>query len=443
MKIQLSDHFDYKKLIRFVMPSIGMMIFTSIYSVVDGLFVSNFAGSTPFAAINLIMPFLMIFSAIGFMIGSGGTALVSMKLGEGKEEEANRIFSLLVYLVIALGLVMTFVGEFFLKNVALLLGATAELLPYCVSYGRIILIALIPFMLQNLFQSFMITAEKPTLGLVLTVAAGVANIILDALFVGFFRWGVVGAAIATGISQAIGGLIPLFYFFAANSSRLHLGKTSINGKAIWRACSNGASEFMTNVSLSLVNMLYNWQLLRLAGENGVAAYGVIMYVCFIFIAIFFGYSIGTAPIIGYHYGAQNHDELKNLFRKSLILISAAAVAMTALAMLLAGPLSSVFVGYDSELLAMTKRAFIIYSICYLFCGYNIFASSFFTALNNGAVSATISFGRTLLFQVIMIFVLPMILGLDGIWAAVIFAELLSLGVSVFFWIKMRKRYHYI
>lgn len=442
MAISLSDHFDTKKLIRFVLPSVGMMIFTSVYGVVDGLFVSNFAGKTPFAAINLIMPFLMIFSAIGFMIGAGGTALVSMRLGEGRKKEANEAFSLLVYTVIVLGLLATVFGEIFLKKVAIALGATETLLPYCVLYGRIILAGLVPFMLQNLFQSFLVAAEKPNLGFVLTVIAGVTNIVLDALLVGVFRFGVVGAAAATLASQTVGGLIPLVYFLLPNKSLLRLGRAPFSGYVLWRASFNGSSEFLTNISMSVVNMLYNKQLLKFAGENGVAAYGVIMYVNFIFVASFIGYSIGTAPIVGYHHGAGNKAELKNIFGKSMKLIFTTAIVMLIAAELLARPLSLIYVSYDKTLLTLTVRAFRIYSLSFLLMGYNIYGSGFFTALNNGLISGILSFFRTLVFQVLAVLLLPALFGIDGIWASIILAEFLSLIVTVGFWIGQHKRYGY-
>ncbi len=443
MNIALSDHFDYKKLLRFVMPSVGMMVFTSIYGVVDGFFVSNWTGKTPFAAINLIMPFLMIFSAIGFMVGTGGTALVSMRFGENKPREANRIFSMLVYFIIIMGLILTAIGEIWLRDVALLLGATEEMLPYCVDYGRIIMMALVPFMLQNLFQSFLVAAERPQLGLYLTIAAGVTNMVGDAVLVGMLRLGVTGAAWATAISQMVGGIIPLVYFALPNRSRLHLGSARLDPAALWKTCSNGASEFMTNISLSVVNMLFNFQLMRLAGEAGVAAFGVIMYVNFIFISVYIGYSMGTAPIISFNHGAQNRRELQNIFTKSLRLIGLAAIGMTAAAIGLSHPLALLYVSYDAELLVMTEHAFRLYSLAFLLCGFNIYGSAFFTALNNGAVSAGISFVRTLLFQAGMVLLLPLFWQLDGVWLSVFFSELLSLAVTVYFWVRLRDRYGYI
>lgn len=442
MKIQLSDHFTYGKLLRFTFPSIIMMIFTSVYGVIDGLFVSNFVGKTPFAAINLIMPFLMMFSALGFMIGTGGSALVSKTLGEGNSRKANSLFSMMIYVTIAIGTVSTVIGLIILRPVSKWLGAEGEMLEDCVTYGRILLPALTPFMLQTTFQSFLVTAEKPKLGLAVTVAAGFTNIILDALFIAVFEWGIVGAAVATAVSQLVGGFVPMIYFSRPNKSLLKLGFAEFDGKALLKTCTNGSSELMTNFSMSLVNMLYNFQLMKFAGEDGVAAYGVIMYTNFIFISIFVGYSIGTAPVIGYDYGAANYDELKNMRKKSLTLIAAAGLVLTVIAELLAYPLSKIFVGYDAGLLDITVRAFMIYSVSYAVMGFNIFGSSFFTALNNGAVSACISFLRTLLFQIAAVMLLPAFLGIDGIWLAVTVAELFSLAVTAAFFIKMRKRYRY-
>ena len=442
MNISLSDHFTYKKLLRFTFPSIVMMILTSIYGVVDGVFVSNFVGSEAFASINIIMPFLMILGAIGFMTGSGGSALVALTFGIGNEKKAKEIFSLLVYVLIAVGFLFTVGGEILLAPMARLLGADEILLPYCVRYGRIILLALIPFMLQNVFQSFLVTAQKPHAGLIVTIIAGLTNMSLDALFIVVFRWGVAGAALATGISQCIGGLLPLILFLGKNDSLLHLVPTRLEWRPFFLSCTNGMSELMGNISSSIVSMLYNFQLLNYAGENGIAAYGVLMYVQFIFIAVFFGYTIGVGPVIGYHYGAGNHAELKNLLRKSLKLNIITGISMTILANLFAGALSRIFVGYDPELYAMTKSAFHIFALSFLVCGINIFASAFFTALNNGLVSAVISFLRTLVFQVGSVLILPVFLGLTGIWLSNTFADLMAMLISIIFLAAMRKRYHY-
>lgn len=443
MKITLSEHFTYKKLLRFTWPSIIMMVFTSVYGVVDGFFISNYVGAGPFAAVNLVMPFLMIFGAVGFMIGTGGSALVAYQLGLGDEKKANETFSLLLYVLIGLGILCTVIGLCFLTPICRLLGADQEMLPYCVKYGRIILLTLVPYMLQNVFQSFLVTAERPTLGLYVTIAAGVTNMILDWLFVGVFPFGVEGAAVATAISQCVGGFLPLAYFILPNKSKLHLGRTRSDVRSVVKACTNGSSEFMTNVSLSLVTMLYNWQLIRLIGTDGVAAYGVIMYANFIFIAIYIGYSMGSAPIVGYHYGAGNKDELKSLLNKSLRIIGAMSVILTVLAIALAKPLGLIFVGYDKALLSMTITAFMIYAVSFLFSGFNIYASAFFTALNDGPVSALISFGRTLVFQIVSVILLPVLIGADGIWYAVILAEVMALGLSVSCIIANRKKYGYM
>ena len=442
MRIQLSDHFSYGRLIRFTLPSIVMMIFTSIYSVVDGLFVSNFVGKTPFAAINLIMPILIILGALGFMIGTGGSAIVAKTLGEGDPARANRYFSMLVYTTVVGGAVLAAAGELSLPIVSELLGAEGAMLQDCILYGRIILAALPAFMLQNVFQSFMITAEKSRLGLAVTVAAGLTNMVLDFVFIVPLGWGLAGAAIATAISQVIGGAVPIVYFARKNDSLLRLTKAKFEGRILLRTCTNGSSELMSNISASIVTMLYNFQLMRFAGEDGIAAYGVVMYVNFVFSAIFIGYSIGAAPVIGYHYGAQNHAELKNLFRRSLVLVVISGVAMTVLAELLAQPLTHVFVGYDAGLYALTVRGFMLYSISFLVSGVNIFGSAFFTALNNGLVSAAISFLRTLVFQVAVVLLLPLLLGIDGIWLAIVAAELLALAVTLVFFIVKRKQYHY-
>lgn len=443
MNIQLSDHFTYKKLLRFVLPSIVMMIFTSIYGVVDGLFVSNFVGKTAFAAINLVMPFIMILGGVGFMIGTGGSALVAKTLGQQEPEDANRYFSMMIVITVLSGAVLTAIGLIFMRPISYLLGATDAMIDDCVRYGRTVLAFVIAFMLQNVFQSFLITAEKPRLGLLATVAAGVTNMALDALFIAGFKWGVVGAAVATGLSQCVGGALPLIYFLRPNSSRLRLVKTRLELRPILKACGNGSSELMSNISGSLVSMLYNFQLLAYAGENGVAAYGVLMYVQFIFVAIFVGYAIGSAPIVGYHYGAENHAELRSMLTKSVKLMSAGGVLLTVLAIALAAPLARIFVGYDAELFEMTRHAFCLFAFSFLMAGFNIFTSSFFTALNNGVISAAISFLRTLVFQTLCVLLLPLLFGLDGIWWAMTVAEVFALGLSILFLATQRRRYHYL
>lgn len=442
MRIQLSDHFNYHRLLRFVLPSIIMMVFTSIYSVVDGLFVSNFAGKTAFAAVNLIMPVLMALGAIGFLIGTGGSAVVSKTLGEGDKKTASQYFSMLIYVTIAVGIFLTVVGQIFLAPIAAALGAQGTMLEDCVLYGRILLTFQTAFMLQCAFQSFFVAAEKPKLGLGVTVAAGMTNIILDALFVGAFHWGVAGAAAATVISQMVGGVFPIIYFVRKNDSLLHLTRTNLNFRVLLRVCANGSSELMTNLSASVMNILYNFQLMKFAGEDGVAAFGVIMYVNFIFSAVYFGYAIGSAPVISYHYGAANHGELKNLFGKSLRITFWFGVAMLVFSELLASPLAELFVGYDRGLYDLTCRGFRIYALCFLVCGFNVFGSAFFTALNNGPVSAGISFLRMLVFQLITILILPALLGIDGVWLAIVAAELMALAVTVFFFFIKRKQYHY-
>lgn len=440
--IQLSDHFTYARLFRFVLPSIVMMVFTSIYGVVDGLFVSNFAGKTAFASINLIMPFLIILGAIGFMLGTGGTALVSRVLGEGDKERANKYFSMITLFGILLGVILTVVGVLAMRPMAILLGATEAMVDDCVLYGRIVVCFLTSFMLQNMFQSFLIAAEQPKFGLLITLAAGVTNMVLDALFVGVFRWGIAGAAIATGISQTVGGVVPLMYFLFSKSSPLRLRWTKFEAQPLLRSCANGSSELMSNISGSLIGMLYNAQLMRFLGEDGVATYGVLMYVQFIFVAIDIGYSIGCAPIISYHYGAQNHPELRNLLMKGLKVMGILGIVMTIAAISLSGTLANIFVGYDATLCELTRHAFHLFSFAFLLAGFNIFLSSFFTALNNGGVSAAISFLRTLVFQAASVILLPMALDVDGLWWAASAAEALAFVVSIGFLLALKGKYHY-
>ena len=440
--IRLSDHFDYKRLLRFTGPSILTMIFASIYSIVDGYFVSNYAGAIPFAALNIMMPFLMILAAVGFMFGSGGTALVSLKLGQKKVKEANEIFSLITYVLIAIGLVTSVIGYVITPQVAKILGATEELMPYSILYARINMIGNLPFMLQHLFQSFLIAAEKPKMGFRVTVAAGVTNIFLDFLLVGVLGLGLAGAAWATVISQTVGGVIPLIYFFLPNSSVLRLGRICRSLPALLRTCSNGSSEFLSNASASIVGMLLNNQLLAYMGTNGVAAYGVIMYVNFVFVGIYFGFAMGVSPVIGYHYGAGNREELRNLFRRCLVLIASAGVILTILAEVFAGLLAKIFVGYDPELYSLTVSGMRIYDLSFVMMGLNVLGSALFTSLGNGKVSALLSLIRSVVLQVSLILIFPLIFGGQSLWAVVIAVETGTLLVTWRMIVRYRSKYHY-
>ncbi len=445
MRIQLCEHFDYKKLLRFVFPSVAMMVFGSIYGIVDGLFVSNVVGKTPFAALNLIYPYIAVLSAFGFMIGAGGNAIVSKTLGEGDKEKANQYFSMLIYVAFALGIAIAAAGIATIRPAAILLGAEGEeMIENCVIYGSIIFAGIPFFMLQNAFQIFFITAERPNYGFYVTVAAGCGNMFLDFLFMVVFDWGLAGAAFATIASQFIGALIPTVYFLRPhNSSLLRLGKGPFVWKVFRKTCTNGSSEFVSNVSGNLVAILYNLQLMRFAGEDGVAAYGVLLYANWIFIAILFGYVTGAAPVIGYHFGAQNHDELKNLFKKSMVIMGIAGLSLCALTVLLADALAGIFVSYDPVLFEMTKKAVLISAVAFLFVGFNIFASGFFTALNNGLISAVVAFLRTVVFQVATVIILPIFWEIDGIWWSMVAAEILSFIVAMGCLIKFKDKYHYV
>lgn len=438
--IQLSDSFNYRKLLQFTFPSIVMMIFTSIYGVADGFFVSNFAGKTPFAAVNFIMPILLILGCVGFMFGTGGSALISKTLGEGKSRKANELFSMLVYVSIILGILLAVLGFFLIRPVAVLMGAEGELLEDCLLYGKINLLALPFYILQYEFQCLFAAAEKPKLGLYITVASGITNMVLDGLFVAVFSWGLAGAAAATAFSQFVGGILPVFYFAGKNESRFQLVRFQFDGRALVKICANGASELMSNISMSFVGMLYNIQLMKYAGENGVAAYGVLMYVSMVFQAVFLGYAVGMAPVVSYHYGAGNKKEVKNLLRRSILLIGSFSAAMCVMGELLGRPFSVLFVGYDGELLDLTAHAFAVFSLSFLFSGFAILGSSFFTALNDGLTSALISFLRTLVFEAAAIMIFPLIWGIDGIWWSVVAAEILAVLVTILFLVKKRKRY---
>ena len=413
--IQLSDHFTCGRLIRFTLPSITMMIFTAVYGVVDGFFVSNYAGKTPFAAVNLIIPVLLGLGCVGFMFGTGGSALIAKTMGQGDRERANDIFSMIVYVSAAIGVVLAGLGFLILRPAAVLMGAEGELLEQALIYGRINLIALPFYVLQYEFQCLFATAEKPRLGLYITVAAGVTNMV-----------------------QFIGGSLPLVYFARPNSSLLRLGKCRMDLRALLKTCSNGSSEFMSNVSMSLVSMLYNVQLMKYAGEDGVSAYGVLMYVNMIFQAIYIGYSVGTAPIVSFHYGAGNRGELRGLLRRSGGLLAVCAVCMLAAGQVLAAPLSRLYVGYDPGLFRMTS----IFSFSFLFSGFAIYGSSFFTALNDGLTSAIIAFLRALVFQVGAVLLFPLLWRLDGIWMSIVAAEVMAVVATGIFLLAKRKRYGY-
>lgn len=443
MDLRLDSQFNYKNLLKFIAPSVFMLLFTSIYGVIDGLFVSNFVGKTPFASINFIMPFLMILGTIGFMIGAGGTAIVSKTLGEGDKERANNYFSFLFYATLVLGIIFALGGQLILPKVITWLGADEEMSPYCLTYGRIIIWGVPCYMLQNMFQSFFITAERPNLGFIVTFASGCCNILLDGIFIACLNLGVKGAGIATILAQFVGSVVPIIYFSSKkNTSLLRLGKCNFNGKVLLKTCTNGSSELVNNLSTSIVSIVFNSQLIKIAGQNGVSCYGVMMYVNFIYIAVFIGYAIGVAPIIGFNHGAKNTIKLQNVFKKSLVLMAISGTFLSILAFILSGVISEVFVGYDTELCEMTKSAFKIFSASFVFTGFGIFGSSLFTALGNGLISAVISFLRTIVFQIICVIVLPIFWGINGIWLSLLFAEILSTIVTVIFCILKRKTYQY-
>ena len=444
MKIELAGSYGYRRMIRSSLPSILMMLAISVYSIVDGLFVSNYTGTTAFAALNLIWPSIMMTGAIGLMFGTGGSAYVAMILGQGDKERACRAFSMVVKTLLIVGVILTVLFFIFIRNICFLLGATDEMLGYCIRYGRIVLIAMPFYMTQMAFQSFYMTAEMPQLGTQLTIICGITNIVLDALFIVVFDWGLTGAAIATAAGMAVGGLFPLFYFSSSRWNKTHLRfvPTRTERKGILQVCSNGLSEYIGNISLSIVSICYNLQLMRLIGEKGVAIYGILMYIGFVYASVFIGFNIAISPVISYNYGAQNHDELRRLLRKSLVLLFVAGTILTILSEVLSGPMAGIFFSYDPELKSLTAHAIRLYMISFMICGLNMFVSAFFTALNNGIVSAVAAFTRTLIFELGSVFILPLIWGLDGVWLAVDLADVLALIMSAIFLFTFRSRYKY-
>lgn len=443
MAVQLSDHFTYRKLFAFVLPPIAMMLLTSVYTMADGLFVSHFVGKTAFAAVNFVFPVVILMAGLGSMFGTGGTALVAKTLGQRAEKRAKRYFTQIILLAGLLGVLMGVLGCIWLPEICRALGATPELLPDAVMYGRVMLAFLPCCILQWTFQSLLITAEKPKLAFWLSVAGGVTNIVLDAVFMAWCGWGVAGAAVATGISQVVAGLLPVLYFILPNSSLLRFRRTRLQPRPMLQACTNGASELVSSVSAAVVGMLYNYQLIRYFGEDGVAAYGVVMYVAFFFVALFIGYDMGSTPLLAYNHGAQNRAELRNLFRKSVVLVGTCGAVLAVAAVVFAHPVAVLFVGYSERLTVLTQHAFWVYGLSFALMGYNIFASGLFTAMNNGLVSAVISLLRTFVFQALAVLGLPLLFGMHGIWWSVSVAEVGALSVSLYLVWRYRKRYGYL
>ena len=443
MKIELAGTYGYRRMIKTSLPSTLMMLAISVYSIVDGLFVSNYTGTTAFAALNLIWPAIMMTGAIGLMFGTGGSAYVAMILGQGDKERACRAFSMVVRTLFIVGVIVTILFFIFIRPISALLGASGQMLDYSVRYGRIVLTAMPFYMMQMAFQSLFMTAEIPQLGTRLTLICGITNIALDVLFIAVFKWGLTGAAIATAAGMALGGIYPLYYFNSKlNKTHLRFVRTSTDNTSILQVCSNGLSEYVGNISLSIVSMCYNLQLMRLIGEKGVAVYGILMYIGFVYASVFIGFNLAISPVISYNYGAQNHDELKRLLRKSLVLLFCAGSVLTVLSEVLSGPMAGIFVGYDPELKALTAHAIRLYMLSFMICGLNMFVSAFFTALNNGIVSAVAAFTRTLIFELGAVFILPLIWGLNGVWLAVDLADILALLLSAILLYSFRSRYHY-
>ena len=436
-------HFTVPALLRFTLPTIGMMIFMSAYVMVDGFFVSNFAGETAFAAVNFTYPIISILGTLGFMFGTGGSAIVAKTRGEGDPDRANREFSLLVYAAAAAGLIFAVIGTIALKPLLMLMGAEGNLLTQCLRYGRLLAICIPTTILQYLFQELMITAGKPGLAFRVTVASGITNIVLDALLIVGLHMEVLGAAIGTVAGEVVGSVIPLIYFARPNDSALRLGPTRLDWRMLGRTCVNGSSEMVSNIAASLVGIAYNVQLLAYLGEAGVSAYGILEYVAFFTVAILIGFVSGAAPLMSFQYGAQNRVEMQSLFRKCVGIVVVCGLILFALVRVLVDPLAGVFVGYDPDLHALTIHAMLIYSWALLFSGFNMYGSSLFTSLSNGLISAVISFVRTLVFEIGAVLLLPRLFGPDGIWYSGVVAGVAAFILTVAFVLGYAKRYGYL
>lgn len=443
-RIKLSDHFTYIRLLRFTMPTILMLLSASLYGVVDGLFIANCAGKTAFAAVNLIWPFPMLLGAIGYMFGAGGCALVSKTMGEGYYERARSYFTMLTITAVACGFLFASIGIFFIDDIANMLGAKSGMIHVnCVVYGRYIMAAMPLFILQCMFQPYMIAAEKPKWGLAIIFVAGCVNVLLDYYFLYNKNMGVAGAGLATMISQAVGAVLPMFLFVGKKHSKLYfVSKIKIEPLVLAKTCANGASEFIVNASMPFVNLLYVYALWKVAGEDGVGAYGVIMYVNIVFFSFYNGLAMGSSPIISFHYGAHQMYEVRNVKRIVFCLLSISGLLLFVVAELTSPMIAGLFSKGDEVFGDIIERSFSLYALSFLFAPYNIYASAFFTALNNGKVSAAISFSRILFFQVGALLTLPIWFGIDGFWMALPIAEVLCLGLSIFLYLKFKPLYNY-
>ena len=448
MKIRLSDHFTFKKLLKAALAPMLMMVFTSLYTIVDGVCISNFCGKESFAGVNLIFPIIMIVGGLGFMLGTGGSALVGKLLGEKKDLEARQTFTMTIIFTILIGLTITIAGVLLIETLVYAMTSVAtgdisqKMIDEAILYGRLLMAGQVFFMLQNVFQSFFIVDEKPVLGFVFILIGGLTNIVLDILFIGVCKWGIIGAAAATICGYLSGSLGPIIYFLIRKNDYIHFERTKLKLKPLIKICFNGSSEFVNNISSSIVSIVFNMQLLHYFGEDGINAYGIIMYLAFVFTAIFLGYSSAVAPIESYNYGAQNNKELKNVLIKSLIITSILSVSMFIISFTLAEPFSFIFANGSDTLLKITTNGMRIYSIAFLFIGLSIYISTFFTALNNGLISALIAFLRTLVFQIVFVFVFPLFLGKYGIFFAILAAEIMSILLAITFLLIYKKKYRY-
>ncbi len=443
MEHALAKKFSLASLLLFAAPNIIMMIVLSMYIIVDGMFVARFIGTTALSAINMFYPAICFEMALGIMIATGGSAIAAKKLGEGKQKEAQNNLSFLMVVEGSFGIVIAVVGNLFTAEIVSFLGASAAQAPLSITYAKIIFSFAPAFFLQTAFQTFFVTAGKPALGLIVTILGGVANILLDYIFMAPLRLGVTGAAIATGIGYCIPAMVGVIFFLKAKTNPFHFVRPRFDGKVLLQACANGSSEMVTNLSNAVTTFLFNFTLLQFYGEDGVASITIILYFQYLFTALYFGYSNGIAPIISYKYGNDDRKQLQALFKNSVLFLIISSIAANVLLHFTISKLLTIFTAENSPVYQITLHGFSIYSMAFMIMGLGIFSSAMFTAFSDGITSAIISFSRTFLFIVGAILLLPAILGERGVWLAVPIAEAFGFLISILYLIGKKQKFHYI
>lgn len=438
----IAQEFNLISLLRFVAPTVVMLVFMSLYQMVDAVFVSKFVGENALSALNIVYPFPSIVIAVSIMLATGGSAIIARNMGEGKEKEAKENFSFIVLVGAVIGVAIATAGILFIEPLIYMLGATPSLYDYCYEYLFILVLSVPLSVFQMLFQSFFVTAGKPHLGLTLTVLGGVSNIVLDYVFIVLCGFGVSGAALATSIGYSIPGLFGLIYFAVSRKGTLYFVKPVFRWGVLFKCCINGSSEMVNNLAVAVTTFLFNVLMLKYEGEAGVAAITIVLYAQFLMTSAFMGFSSGIAPVVSFNYGSGNVRQLKKIFKISVWVIAVVSAAVFVIAETCSDVVIMVFTPAGSEVFGLTKYGFAIFSFSFLCTGMNIFASALFTAFSNGKISAILSFLRTFVFLTACLLFLPLFWGVDGIWLAVPVAEVMALFVSVYYLVRFKKVYQY-